>query len=151
MLNNKYFEERIALYKETKENIKNGVFHALRAYDQSQKYGLDEYTVEETPFAQDMGNFMEALDEAGITEFNLCEKSSGLMSILHCLLKSGWMVMEPFEKEVDRYTRFYGLRMKKKSIGNWHNCRIDFSPRVRYTVTIKSGKPRMNKGGKQND
>jgi hypothetical protein len=60
-----------------------------------------------------MKPFMNLLDDAGITEFNLCEKSSGLMSVLHCLLNGGWTVVGTYEKVVDRYTSFFGLRMKK--------------------------------------
>jgi len=114
IFNNKYFEGAIARLMENKtEEISYAKSSALRAYEQTKKYELDTYTVQETPFSQDMGEFMKLVDGAGITEFNLCEKSSGLMSVLHCLLNNGWVVAGTYEKQIDRYTTFHGLNMKK--------------------------------------
>ena len=61
-----------------------------------------------------MGEFMEMVDEAGITEFNLCEKSTGLMATLHYLLNNGWAIVGTYEKEIDRHMTLFGLCMKKQ-------------------------------------
>jgi len=114
MFYNKYFEEQLAYYSRTKERVGQGENHALRAYNMTKKYLLETFTVEDTPFAQDMEDFINMIDEAGITEFNLCERSSGLMSILHFLLSKRWSVVDIFEQDIADYTTLYGLRMKKQ-------------------------------------
>ena len=118
---NKYIEDIIADITANKTEYARGVYEALRAYELTKKYGLETLTVEETPFAQNMDVFMKVLDEAGVTEFNLCEKSSGLMATLHCLLDGGWTVVGKYEQEIERDNSlglghsFHGLRMKKVS------------------------------------
>ena len=109
---NKYFEELIAHHKENK-NAQPLAHHATRGYLETKEYGLDTLTVSDMPFAQDMDGFIKAVNEAGIREFNLCDKSTGLMACLHYLLGNGWAVVGTYEKEVDRHTAFYGLCMKK--------------------------------------
>jgi predicted peroxiredoxin len=112
---NAFFEEIIAYYKANKtEKVSFARNRAIYAYRQTKDYELDTYTISETPFSPDMDDFMEMVNEAGITEFNLCEKSSGLMATLHYLLNNGWVVVGTYQQEIDRHMTLYGLRMKKQ-------------------------------------
>jgi predicted peroxiredoxin len=117
---NKYIEDIIADITANKTKHERGVYDALHAYEMTKKYVLEIFTAEETPFAQNMGDFMKVLDDAGITEFNLCERSSRLMATLHCLLDNGWTIVGKYEQEIERDNSlgiehsFYGLCMKKQ-------------------------------------
>jgi len=118
---NEYIEDIISDITANKTEYARGVYEALHAYELTKKHALETLTVEETPFAQNMDVFMKVLDEAGIAEFNLCEKSSGLMATLHCLLDGGWEIVGKYEHEIERDNSlgfghsFHGLRMKKMS------------------------------------
>ena len=113
---NEHFEGLIAYHTENKTApVGYAINRAISAYFETTEKGLDTYTVRETPFEQDMGEFMYLVeDEAGISEFNLCVESSGLMGSLLYLLNTGWIVDGTYEQEIDHFTTFRGLRMKKE-------------------------------------
>jgi len=115
---NDYFENLYAFYCENKTEPSGYVAHlAIRAHLETKERGLDTYTVRETPFEQDMGEFMHIIeDEADIKEFNLCETSTGLMGCLHYLLNNGWTIIGVFEKEIDRFNTLRGLCIRKDII-----------------------------------
>ena len=86
---------------------------AFRAYCQTGEQGLGTFMVKDLPSKQDMGQFMDFVEnEAGVTEFLLCDRSSGLMEGLHYLLATGWQVCGTYEKQ-DRYRPLLGLRLRK--------------------------------------
>ena len=116
IFNNDHFEGLIAYYTEKQTAPSSyATNRAIRAYIETKEKGLDAYTVRELPFEQDMGEFMHMVEtDAGITEFNLCETSTGLMGCLLYLLNTGWAVVGTYEKEVDRWTTLRGLQMKKE-------------------------------------
>jgi len=113
---NEHFEGLIAYHTEKKSApVGYAINRAVNAYFETTDKRLDTYTVRDTPFEQDMGEFMYLIeDEAGISEFNLCVESSGLMGSLLYLLNTGWKVIGTYEQEIDNYTTFRGLRMQKE-------------------------------------
>ena len=117
IFNNDHFEGLIAYHTENQTApVGYAINRAIRAYIETKEKELDTFTVRETPFEQDMGEFMYLIeDEAGIREFNLCETSTGLMGCLHYLLNTGWKVIGTYEKKVDHFTTLRGLQMKKEA------------------------------------
>ena len=85
----------------------------VRAYKNTNERGLDTLLVEQAPFPQDFGDFIDILEDNLLPEFLLCDESTGLMNALHELLFRGWQVAGTFEKKVDEFTTLRGLRMKK--------------------------------------
>ena len=77
---------------------------------QLQKRKLREmlvYAYQHSPYYRD------TFEAAGITEFLLCDNSTGLMESLHYLLGHGWAVGGTCELEASYHTTLLGLRMKK--------------------------------------
>ena len=112
---NEYFEGLIAHYTENPNiSCDYSTHYAIRAFYETSEYGLDTYIMQQTPFEQDMGEFMYLVEnEAGIKEFYLCDCSTGLMGSLHYLLNASWEIIGLFEKEVSVFTTLRGLHMKK--------------------------------------
>jgi hypothetical protein len=113
ILTNSYLDECIVRYTNSKETADYITNYALRAYNQTKKFGLEIYMIEETPPVQDMGKLLNLFDKASITEFNLCDKSTGLMDSLCFLLNNGWSVFGTYEKKIDDSTILQGLHIKK--------------------------------------
>ena len=90
----------------------NGKKAALRAYDQTNDYRLGTLAVRDMPCTADMPDFMDCLAAAGVFEFLLCDKSSGLMDALHYLLAEGWQIHGTHENRDERKP-LMGLRMWK--------------------------------------
>jgi hypothetical protein len=110
---NAYIEERNAYFRAKGwQNCDQGTNAAICAYFQTNERGLDAFAVKDMPASGDMDAFMDCLAEAGIGEFLLCDKSSGLMEALHYLLAQGWQVCGTYEKQ-DRYSPLLGLRLRK--------------------------------------
>lgn len=86
---------------------------AIMSYLNTNDYGISKLTVDDMPFLQDMDGFMEAIEAAGITEFNLCDNSTGLMESLHYLMAHGWLISGTCEVEFSHITTRKGLCMKK--------------------------------------
>ena len=89
-----------------------GTLAALRAYIQTNDLGLDILAVRDMPATTDMPDFVGILAETGITEFLLCDQSSGLMDALHYLLADGWQVCGSSES-TDEKAPLLGLLMRK--------------------------------------
>ena len=89
-----------------------GTKAVLRAFIIASDYGMNRLMAREMPAAGDMPLFAECLAEAGITEFMLCDRSSGLMETLHFLLADGWEICGTYEKQ-DRLASVRGLHMRK--------------------------------------
>ena len=89
-----------------------GTCFAISAFNVTNDSGLDTLTVWNMPSIGDMPGFLDTLAEAGITEFLLCDRSSGLMDVLHYLLDRGWQIIGTYERQ-DRYSPLLGLRMRK--------------------------------------
>ena len=112
--NNEYFNSLIREYTDKGQRPVNfGMSRAIMAYLDTNDSGVAEFMVGDMPFLQDMDGFMEAVEAAGITEFLLCDNSTGLMESLHYLLGHGWAVGGTCELEVSQHTTLRGLRMKK--------------------------------------
>ena len=94
------------------QHCDRGTLAALRAYIQTNDLGLDILAVRDMPATTDMPDFMNTLAEAGITEFLLCDKSSGLKDALHYLLADGWQVCGASES-TDEKAPLLGLLMRK--------------------------------------
>ena len=69
--------------------------------------------VSDMPFMQDMDDFMRTIEAAGITEFLLCDTSTGLMESLHYRMGHGWQITGACEFSTSPHTKRQGLRMKK--------------------------------------
>ena len=112
--NNEYFNSLIREYTDKGQRPESfGMSRAIMAYLDTNDSGAAEFMVGDMPFRQDMDGFMEAVEAAGITEFLLCDNSTGLMESLHYLLGHGWAVGGSCELEVSHLTTLRGLRMKK--------------------------------------
>ena len=112
--NNEYFNSLIREYTDKGQRPESfGMSRAIMAYLDTNDSGIAEFMVNDMPFLQDMDGFMEAVEAAGITEFLLCDNSTGLMESLHYLLGHGWAVGGTCELEVSHHTTLRGLRMKK--------------------------------------
>jgi len=110
---NAHFDKLIAHYEASGwQHSDRGASAALLAYDQSVNLGLDALAVKEMPFLPDMPAFLDCLEEAGIAEFLLCDRSSGLMVVLHFLLANGWQMCGACEMK-DRSKSLLGLQMRK--------------------------------------
>ena len=110
---NAHFDKLIAYYEANGwQHCSQGASAALLAYDQSVNLGLGALAVKEMPFLPDMPAFLDCLKEAGIAEFLLYERSSGLMEVLHCLLANGWQICGVCEMK-DRSKSMPGLLMRK--------------------------------------
>ena len=94
------------------QHCDRGTKAALRAYDQTNDYRLGTLAVRDMPCTADMPDFMDCLAAAGIFEFLLCDKSSGLMDALHYLLAEGWQIHGTHENRDERKP-LMGLRMWK--------------------------------------
>ena len=110
---NEYFNGLIREYTDKKAAPEShGMNRAIMAYLQTNDWNMSEFTVEDMPFLSDMDDFMGTILAAGITEFLLCDNSSGLMESLHYLLGHGWVIAGACEAE-SRFSVRQGLRMKK--------------------------------------
>jgi len=94
------------------QHCDRGTKAALRAYCQAEEYGLDALAVQEMPFPGDMPAFKDCLAQAGVTEFLLCDQSTGLMESLHDLMAEGWYICGAFERN-EKFSPLLGLRMRK--------------------------------------
>lgn len=112
--NNEYFNSLIREYTDKGQRPESfGMSRAIMAYLDTNDSGVAEFMVGDMPFQQDMDGFMEAVEAAGITEFLLCDNSTGLMESLHYLLGHGWIVGGTCEVEDGHFSTRQGLRMKK--------------------------------------
>ena len=76
--NNEYFNSLIREYTDKGQRPENfGMSRAIMAYLDTNDSGVAEFMVGDMPFLQDMDGFMEAVEAAGITEFLLCDNSTG--------------------------------------------------------------------------
>ena len=110
---NEHFDGLLAFYQEKGINVSMGDSAIFAAYHFTNDHELDAFTVERMPFEQDMGEFMYAMEEAGIQEFTLCDESTGLMRSLHYLLATGWEIVEAVVVTLTYGTQ-RGLIMRKK-------------------------------------
>lgn len=111
---NGYFNSLIQRYSEKKEAPGSfGVNRAIMAYLQINDCNLTEFMAEDMPFLNDMDNFMGTVEAAGITEFLLCDNSTGLMESLHYLMAHGWQIAGTCEVKTGCVTTKKGLRIKK--------------------------------------
>lgn len=111
---NEYFNALIEKYTDRKQAPEShGMNRAIRAYLESNDGNLSELMVSDMPFMQDMDDFMGTIEAAGITEFLLCDTSTGLMESLHYLMGHGWQVAGACEFSTSPYTKRQGLHMKK--------------------------------------
>ncbi|MDB2127991.1 hypothetical protein [Enterocloster clostridioformis] len=114
IFSNPYFNSLIEKYTDRKEAPESfGMSRAIMAYLKTNDCGLSKLTVDDMPFLQDMDGFMDTIEAAGITEFNLCDNSTGLMESLHYLMAHGWMIAGTCEVEFSHITTRKGLCMKK--------------------------------------
>lgn len=112
--NNEYFNSLIQEYTDKKQRPENfGMSRAIMAYLDTNDSGVAEFMVGDMPFLQDMDGFMGAIEAAGITEFLLCDTSTGLMESLHYLMGHGWAVGGTCEVKTSHITTRQGLRMKR--------------------------------------
>ena len=112
--NNEYFNSLIREYTDKGQRPESfGMSRAIMAYLDTNDSGAAEFMVGDMPFRQDMDGFMEAVEAAGITEFLLCDNSTGLMESLHYLMGHGWMVGGACEVKVGHIATRQGLRMKR--------------------------------------
>lgn len=112
--NNEYFNGLIVKYSGNGQAPEShGMHRAIMAYLRSNDENLSGLMVDDMPFIQDMDDFMGTIEAAGITEFLLCDNSTGLMESLHYLLGHGWAVGGTCELEASYHTTLLGLRMKK--------------------------------------
>lgn len=112
--NNEYFNGLIVKYSGNGQAPEShGMHRAIMAYLRSNDENLSGLMVDDMPFIQDMDDFMGTIEAAGITEFLLCDNSTGLMESLHYLLGHGWAVGGTCELEASYHTTLRGLRMKK--------------------------------------
>lgn len=112
--NNEYFNSLIVKYSGNRQAPEShGMHRAIMAYLRSNDENLSGLMVDDMPFIQDMDDFMGAIEAAGITEFLLCDTSTGLMGSLHYLMGHGWQITEACEFSTSPYTKRQGLRMKK--------------------------------------
>ena len=82
--NNEYFNSLIREYTDKGQRPESfGMSRAIMAYLDTNDSRVAEFMVNDMPFLQDMDGFMEAVEAAGITEFLLCDNSTGLMERLH--------------------------------------------------------------------
>lgn len=111
---NEYFNALIEKYTDRKQAPEShGMNRAIRAYLESNDENLSELMVSDMPFMQDMDDFMGTIEDAGITEFLLCDTSTALMETLHYLMGHGWQITGTCEFSTSPYTKRQGLRMKK--------------------------------------
>lgn len=111
---NEYFNALIEKYTDRQQAPEShGMNRAIRAYLESNDENLSGLMVSDMPFMQDMDDFMGTIEAAGITEFLLCDTSTGLMESLHYLMGHGWQITEACEFSTSPYTKRQGLRMKK--------------------------------------
>ena len=94
------------------QHCDRGTCSALRAFVWTNELGLDALIVRDMPFSGDLPAFMQTFDEAGITEFTLCEQSTALMEDLHFLMAQGWQIIGTYERQ-DRHSPLLGLRVRK--------------------------------------
>ena len=112
--NNEYFNSLIREYTDKRQRPESfGMSRAIMAYLDTNDSGVTEFMVGDMPFLQDMDGFMETVEAAGITEFLLCDTSTGLMESLHYLMGHGWQITGACEFSTSPYTKRQGLRMKK--------------------------------------
>ena len=113
---NAYLEGLIARYNTLGwRRCDRGTATAALAYDQTNELGLDVLAVWDMPCTGDMPAFMDTLAGAGITEFLLCDQSSGLMDALHYLLDEGWQVCGVRDNR-DEKRPLVGLLMRKGDV-----------------------------------
>jgi len=112
--NNEYFNSLIREYTDKGQRpVSFGMSRAIMAYLDTNDSGVAEFMVGDMPFLQDMDGFMEAVEAAGITEFLLCDTSTGLMGSLHYLMGHGWQIIGTREYAPNPYSKRQGLCMKK--------------------------------------
>jgi hypothetical protein len=100
------------------QDCRPGTKAALRAYDQTDGIGLGTLAVRDMPRTVDMPDFMDCLALADVTEFLLCDRSSGLMDALHYLLAEGWQVCGAYDS-LDDGASLLGLLMRKPLRLRW--------------------------------
>ena len=94
------------------QHCDRGTQALLRGYIQTDDIGLGTLAVRDMPSTADMPDFMDCLADAGLTEFLLCDRSSGLMDALHYLLAEGWQVIGSCDS-MDEKRPLLGLLMRK--------------------------------------
>ena len=67
----------------------DGYMKAFRAWQNSTEYKADCFEVNDLPWERDVHEFITCLKEAGITEFAVTDKSTGLVDVLHAFGKEG--------------------------------------------------------------
>ena len=111
---NEYFNSLIREYTDKGQRPEDfGMSRAIMAYLDTNDRGVTEFMVSDMPFLRDMDGFMGTVEAAGITEFLLCDTSTGLMESLHYLMGHGWQITGTCEFATSPYTKRQGLRMKK--------------------------------------
>ena len=115
---NEHLDKLMAFYEESSD-VKasladRGVF---ASYFYTNDHQQTIFTVERMPFAEDIGEFMYTVEEAGIREFQLCDESTGLMEVLHHLLANGWEIVGTPELNLS-YGLQRGLLMRKTGVAS---------------------------------
>ena len=112
--NNEYFNGLIVKYSGNGQAPEShGMHRAIMAYLRSNDENLSGLMVDDMPFIQDMDDFMGTIEAAGITEFLLCDTSTGLMGSLHYLMGHGWQIIGTREYAPNPYSKRQGLCMIK--------------------------------------
>jgi len=67
----------------------DGYMKAYWAWKNSIEHKSDILEVSDLPWERDAHDFVACLNEAGVSEFAITDKSTGLMDVLHALSKEG--------------------------------------------------------------
>ena len=67
----------------------DGYMKAYWAWKNSIDHSSDTFEVNDLPWEKDAHDFVACLKEAGVSEFAITDKSTGLMDVLHALGKEG--------------------------------------------------------------
>ena len=67
----------------------DGYMKAYWAWKNSIDHSSDAFEVDDLPWEKDAHDFVACLREAGVSEFAITDKSTGLMDVLHALAKEG--------------------------------------------------------------
>ena len=110
---NEHFNNLITAATAGKTILSDGSWQALRSYLCTNDRDYSTFTVEDAPWDRDFADFIQTVEDAGITEFILADESTALMRTLHRLLTAGWIIADTSTQPQKYGEDKQGLRIKK--------------------------------------
>lgn len=106
-----YFTNMCETAKETGKPVSNGEWYAYRAWSNTEDYKAEMFEAVEIPWGSDLKNgtmvdFVNALKNAGVTEFAVTDHSTALMEGIYALVTAGCSIKGP--AVVKRHPAYWG-------------------------------------------